>query len=125
MPAHGGQPNLSDLEMSRAVAYMVSAGKAADPGKPYASPTSMTAEQLVKTRCVTCHEDAKTGAPRLGDFPAWRPRLAKGVETLVQSAISGHKNMPSRGGMASLSDSEIRASVTYVVVQSATYKPVP
>ncbi|MDR3368400.1 c-type cytochrome [Rhodoferax sp.] len=125
MPAHGGQPNLSDLEMSRAVAFMVSAGKAVDPTKPYASPTSITAEQLVRTRCVVCHENAKTGAPRLGDFPAWKPRLAKGIEVLVQSAISGHKGMPSRGGMASLSDSEIRGAVTYVVVQSATYKPVP
>lgn len=125
MPAHGGQPNLSDLEMSRAVAFMVSAGKAVDPTKPYASPTSITAEQLVRTRCVICHEDAKTGAPRLGDFPAWKPRLAKGVDSLVQSAINGHNGMPSRGGMASLSDTEIRGAVTYLVVQSATYKPAP
>lgn len=125
MPAHGGQPNLTDLEMSRAVAFMVSAGKAADPTKPYASPTSVSAEQLVTTRCVACHEDVKSGAPRLGDFPAWRPRLGKGIEALVHSAIGGHKGMPARGGMDSLSDTDIRNAVTYVVVQSATYKPVP
>jgi cytochrome c5 len=123
MPAHGGQASLSDLEMSRAIAFMVSSGRAADPAKPYASPNSVTAEQLVHTRCVVCHEDAKSGAPRLGDFPAWKPRLAKGVEALVHSAITGHKGMPSRGGMTSLSDTEIRNAVTYVVVQNATYKP--
>lgn len=125
MPAHGGQPSLTDLELSRAVAFMVSAGKAVDPTKPYASPTSMSAEQLVETRCAACHEDAKSGAPRLGDFPAWKPRLSKGVEALVHSAINGHKGMPARGGMASLSDTDIRNAVTYVVVQSATYKPTP
>lgn len=123
MPAHGGQSNLSDLEMSRAVAYMVSAGKAADPTKPYASPTSITGEKLVQERCVVCHEDGKEGAPRIDDFNAWKPRLQKGVEGLVQSSINGHKAMPPRAGMANLSDTDMRNAVTYLVVQSATYKP--
>lgn len=123
MPAHGGQPNLTDLEMSRAVAYMVSAGKAADPKKAYASPTRITGEKLVGERCSVCHESGKDGAPRMDDFAAWKPRLSKGVENLVQSAIKGHKAMPSRAGMANLSDSDLRNAVTYLVVQSATYKP--
>lgn len=123
MPAHGGQPNLSDLEISRAVAYMVSAGKAVDPKKAYASPTHMTGEQLVGERCVVCHETGKEGAPRIDDFNAWKPRLQKGVENLVQSAIKGHNAMPSRAGMANLSDTDLRNAVTYLVVQSATYKP--
>lgn len=123
MPAHGGQPNLTDLEMSRAVAYMVSAGKAVDPKKAYASPTHITGEQLVNERCVVCHDSGKDGAPRIDDFNAWKPRLQKGVENLVQSAIKGHNAMPSRAGMANLSDSDLRNAVTYLVVQSATYKP--
>jgi cytochrome c5 len=123
MPAHGGQPNLSDLEMSRAIAFMVSFGKAVDPSKPYASPTSMTGEKLVQTHCVNCHGDGKDGAPRVDDFNAWKPRLQKGMEGLVKSAISGHKAMPARSGMAQLSDTDLRNAVTYMVVQSATYKP--
>lgn len=123
MPAHGGQANLSDLEISRAVAYMVSAGKAVDPNKPYASPTHITGEQLVNERCVVCHESGKDGAPRIDDFNAWKPRLQRGVENLVQSAIKGHNAMPARAGMANLSDSDLRNAVTYLVVQSATYKP--
>jgi cytochrome c5 len=123
MPAHGGQSNLSDLEISRAVAFMVSFGNAADPKKPYASPTSITGEKLVQERCVACHEDGKEGAPRIDDFNAWKPRLQKGVDGLVQSAITGHKAMPSRAGMANLSDTDLRNAVTYLVVQSATYKP--
>jgi len=123
MPAHGGQPNLTDLELSRAVAYMVSAGKAKDPNKAYASPSSVTGEQLVTERCTICHDSGKDGAPRIDDFAAWKPRLQKGVENLVQSAIKGHKAMPSRAGMANLSDTDLRNAVTYLIVQSATYKP--
>jgi cytochrome c5 len=123
MPAHGGQPNLTDLEMSRAVAFMVSFGKAVDPKKPYASPTSITGEKLVGERCAICHESGKDGAPRIDDFNAWKPRLQKGVENLVHSAITGHKAMPARAGMDNLSDTDLRNAVTYLVVQSATYKP--
>jgi cytochrome c5 len=123
MPAHGGQPNLSDLEMSRAIAFMVSFGKAVDPNKPYASPTSTTGEQLVQSHCVNCHSDGKEGAPRIDDFNAWKPRLQKGMNGLLRSAISGHKAMPARSGMAQLSDGDLRNAVTYMVVQSATYKP--
>ena len=123
MPAHGGQPNLSDLEMSRAIAFMVSFGKAVDPNKPYASPTSMTGEQLVQSHCVNCHSDGTAGAPRIDDFNAWKPRLQLGMDGLVRSAISGHKAMPARSGMAQLSDTDLRNAVTYMVIQSATYKP--
>ena len=123
MPAHGGQPNLTDLEMSRAVAFMVSFGKSVDPNKPYASPTSMTGEQLVTERCVVCHEGGTNGAPRIDDFNALKPRLQKGVDGLVSSAITGHNAMPARAGMDRLSDSDLRNAVTYLVIQSATYKP--
>ncbi len=123
MPAHGGQPSLTDLEMSRAVAFMVSFGKAVDPNKPYASPTTITGEKLVGERCAICHESGKDGAPRIDDFSAWKPRLQKGVESLVHSAITGHKAMPARAGMDNLSDTDLRNAVTYLVVQSATYKP--
>lgn len=125
MPAHGGQPNLSDLEMSRAVAFMVSFGKSIDTNKPYASPTSITGEQLVAERCVVCHEGGTSGAPRIDDFNAWKPRLQKGVNGLVSSAITGHKAMPARAGMDKLSDTDLRNAVTYLVIQSATYKPKP
>lgn len=123
MPAHGGQASLSDLEISRAIAFMVSFGKAVDPTKPYASPTSTTGEQLVQSHCSNCHSEGKEGAPRIDDFQAWKPRLQKGMDGLVRSAITGHKAMPSRAGMSGLSDTDLRNAVTYLIVQSATYKP--
>lgn len=122
MPAHGGQPNLTDLEISRAIAFMVSFGKAVDPSKPYASPVSMTGERLAQQHCVNCHDVGQAGAPKLNNFEDWKPRLSKGIDGLVNSTIKGHKAMPARTGMASLSDTDLRNAVTYMVVQSATYK---
>jgi cytochrome c5 len=59
------------------------------------------------------------GAPRLNDFAAWKPRLQAGVEALVRSSITGHKAMPSRAGLNTLSDTDMRDAVTYMLVQSA------
>ncbi|MDR6914730.1 cytochrome c5 [Pseudomonas sp. 3296] len=36
-------------------------------------------------------------APQKGDQEAWTPRLAKGMETLVQHVTQGFKAMPPRG----------------------------
>lgn len=115
MPAHGGQASLTDVEMSRAVAYMVSGGNAADTHKAYASPQRRTGEQLFNERCQTCHGEGKGGAPRAGDIEAWKPRLKNGVEPLVKSAIGGHNAMPARAGMPDLSDREVRAAVEYMI----------
>lgn len=115
MPAHGGQAALSDIEMSRAVGYMVSGGNAADTDKAYASPTTRSGDQVVAERCQECHASGKDGAPKLGDMEAWKPRLTKGVQPLIKSAISGHNGMPARGGLANLSDAEMKAAVEYMV----------
>lgn len=119
MPAHGGQAQLSDVEMSRAVGYMVSSGHATDTDKAYASPQGKNGEQVVKARCQDCHATGKNGAPKIGDAEAWKPRLKNGVDPLVKSAIAGHNAMPARGGMADLSDAEMRAAVIHMVNQMA------
>jgi len=115
MPAHGGQAALSDLEMTRAVAYMVSGGNATDTNKAFKPAKSRTGEQVVKERCQGCHLSGKQGAPKLGDMNDWKPRLKNGVDPLVKSAIAGHNSMPARGGQANLSDAEMKAAVEFMV----------
>jgi cytochrome c5 len=110
---------LTDLELSRAIAYMVSSAQAVDPTKPYASPRTISPEQLVQEHCVKCHGPGLEGAPRLDDFSAWKPRLQYGVEALVRSSINGHNAMPSRAGLSALSDVDMYSAVTYMLVQSA------
>lgn len=115
MPAHGGQATLSDLEMTRAVGYMVSGGKAADAKKAVKPAHARSGEQVVQERCQECHLTGKLGAPKLGDMNDWKPRLQNGIDPLVKSAIGGHNSMPARGGLAHLSDAEMKAAVEFMV----------
>ena len=74
-----------------------------------------TGEQIVKARCIKCHEKGVNGAPRIGDRDAWIPRLKDGLDATVRSAINGHGGMPARGGMANVTDAEMREAVIYMV----------
>lgn len=116
MPARGGNPDLSDIEFERAIVYMAnqSGGKWIEPISKSAKPAERSGEQIVQAQCVHCHETGVGGAPRIGDRTAWIPRATKGYDIVVQSAIKGHGGMPARGGMADLTDSEVRSAVTYM-----------
>jgi len=115
MPSHGGNPNLTDVEISRAITYMVNQS-----GGHWIEPVSVTAagersgEQVVKGQCVKCHQDGLNGAPRIGDRQAWLPRMKNGVDYLVRSAVHGHGGMPARGGEADLTDTELKSAILYM-----------
>ena len=72
--------------------------------------------------CFACHAQGIAGAPKLGDKAAWEPRIAKGMDTLVNNAINGFQGstgmMPAKGGMPTLTDEEVRAAVSYMVEQA-------
>jgi cytochrome c5 len=125
MPAHGGDSKLTDLEITRAIAYMSTGGLAADPDKPYAQTKTVEGDVLVKTHCVKCHGTGVDGAPRLHEFSDWKPRVGKGLDALVSAAVDGHNKMPSRAGLPGLSDFDLRNAVTYMIVQSAGAKSKP
>jgi cytochrome c5 len=116
MPSHGGKLDLTDLELKRAITYMVnqSGGKWIEPlDKSVRSERS--GRQIVEARCSKCHEEGKGGAPRIGDRTAWIPRLSQGFEKTVSSAIHGHGGMPARGGLPDLTDREVRAAIVYML----------
>ena len=123
MPAHGGSPSLTDLEIARAVTYMInqSGGRWVEPASTKDLATERSGEQVVKSQCVKCHEGGLRGAPKIGDREAWIPRMKQGLDSLVRSAIRGHGGMPPRGGQANLTDSEIQAAVLYMF--NPTVKP--
>jgi cytochrome c5 len=116
MPSHGGRMSLSDMEIKRAVAYMVnqSGGKWTEPVDKKSPPAPRTGEEIVKAQCSKCHESGKGGAPKIGDRNAWIPRLKDGLDNTVRSAINGHGGMPARGGLANLTDGEMRSAVIYL-----------
>ena len=116
MPAHGGNPSLTDIEIERAVTYMVnqSGGKWAEPAHGVTPAVERRGEQVVQMQCAKCHQTGVNGAPRIGDRDAWVQRLKRGVDNLVRSAIHGHGPMPARGGLADLTDAEIRGAILYM-----------
>jgi cytochrome c5 len=116
MPAHGGDMQLSDTEIERAIIYMVnrSGGRWVEPISGVTPSVERKGRQIVEARCAECHQGGKDGAPRIGDQSAWIPRLKQGMDFLVRSAINGHGAMPPRGGMADLTDSEIRGAIAYM-----------
>jgi len=116
MPPHGGNPDLTDLEIKRAITYMVNASGAhwREPIDKANPPGARSGEQIARAQCVKCHETSVGGAPRIGDRAAWTPRMKQGLDAVVRSAINGHGGMPARGGMADLTDAEIRSAVIYM-----------
>src|SRR5262245_55057683 len=116
MPAHGGNQSLSDMEIRRAVTFMVnqSGGHWVEPLDRASPPAPRSGEQIVKAQCIKCHESGKGGAPRIGDRDAWIPRLKNGLDNTVRSAINGHGGMPARGGLTDLTDAEMRSAVIYL-----------
>ena len=119
MPSHGGAPQLSDAEIKRAVTYMVnrSGGHWTE---PEAAARERSGREIVEARCAQCHASGAGGAPRIGDQNAWKTRLAHGVDATVRSAIHGHGSMPPRGGMADLSDAELKAAILYMFNPTGT-----
>jgi cytochrome c5 len=73
-----------------------------------------TGQQVVAEACGACHDTGAGGAPKVGDWTAWKPRIEKGLNTLYESAITGHGGMPARGGMAKLTDAEIKRAIEYM-----------
>ena len=116
MPSHGGNPSLSDIEIERGITYMVnqSGGNWTEPVSRTGKTADRTGAEIVRTQCSKCHQTGVGGAPRIGDRAAWIPRVTEGLDGVIRSAIKGHGAMPPRGGMANLTDSEIRSAVIYM-----------
>ncbi len=121
MPAHGGNPKLTDIEIQRAITYMVnqSGGHWIEPLSRTAATPPRSGKEIVDAQCAKCHGTGAGGAPRIGDRVAWRARLTQGYDKVVASAIHGHGAMPARGGMADLTDAEFRGAINYMMNSTA------
>jgi len=84
-----------------------------------AQPATRSGEQIVKMQCVKCHGSGVNGAPKIDDRAAWAPRMRQGLQVTVASAIQGHGKMPARGGVANLTDAELRAAILYMFYPGA------
>jgi c(7)-type cytochrome triheme protein len=76
---------------------------------------AQTGKALYDAVCAGCHAAGIIGAPKPGDAEAWKPRLAKGRDALVKSAMNGTpRGMPPKGGRDDLSEAQIRSAIDYM-----------
>lgn len=144
MPPRGGNPDLTDTEIARAVAYMANqaganfkepaakpaaaapaATAAATPAPATAAPAAAAkggdkgkGKAVFDSTCAACHATGVAGAPKVGDKAAWAPRIKAGLDALHASALKGKGAMPPKGGNTSLPDADVAAAVDYMVSQS-------
>jgi len=65
--------------------------------------------------CQACHASGAAGAPLLGNKEAWEPRIALGMDSLLQTVIDGKGAMPPRGTCGDCSDDDLRAAIEYMI----------
>jgi cytochrome c5 len=81
-------------------------------------------EEVFKAQCTTCHSTGAAGAPKFGDAAAWAPRIAKGLDALVQSALHGKGAMPAQGG-GDFDDVEVARGAAYMANAAGAKFPEP
>jgi|KBSSwiStaDraftv2_1062776.scaffolds.fasta_scaffold08193_6 cytochrome c5 len=126
MPAKGGNADLTDDEVRRAVAFMANKAGATWKEPAVAAPATVAAvpasaapiataaaapmpaaaapaaadkpdgKKVFEASCAACHAAGIAGAPKFGDKAAWAPRIAQGVSVLYTHAIGGFQG---KGGV--------------------------
>lgn len=135
MPPRGGNPDLSDTEIARTVAYMANSaganfkapeaaasaapeGAAPAAGVPAAAAPAANGKGVYDANCAACHASGVAGAPKFGDKAAWAARIKAGNDALYGNAIKGKAAMPAKGGNAGLSDADVKAAVDYLAASA-------
>ena len=60
-------------------------------------PANAALADIYNRSCRSCHTVAATGSPLTGDSAGWEPRMAKGMNTLLDNVVNGFGGMPPFG----------------------------
>ena len=74
-------------------------------------------QEVYNSTCIACHNAGVSGAPKFGDKKAWAPRIEKGMDAMMNSAMNGIEGtaMMPKGTCNDCSEEELRAAVEYMV----------
>ena len=75
----------------------------------------LSGEDVYNQFCFACHATGASDAPIFADADAWAPRIAKGMDALMDSTINGIGMMPAKGTCMNCSDDDLQAAVDYMV----------
>ena len=101
---------------AQAVAEMATQTDTATAAPATAFDGSLDGGMLYNNVCMACHATGAAGAPIPGS-DQWAERAARGLDSLLSTAISGLNAMPARGGRADLSDEQVKATVEFMLAQ--------
>jgi cytochrome c5 len=116
--------NTDKAQTVAATASAPVAGKAAQPMTPSASSSAETSggeaagkpgDQVYNMGCVACHATGAANAPKLTDKAAWETRAGAGAAALLSSVLNGKGAMPPKGGIPTLTESDLRNAVRYML----------
>ena len=72
-------------------------------------------EKVYKSYCTICHQSGVAGAPKFRNKADWDPRVAIGIDALVQSAIKGKGGMPPKGTCMQCTEEDIKVTIEYML----------
>lgn len=113
---YAGNTGRAAMEAAQAAAAKAAAAQVAYGG-------TTDGKTIYDNLCTSCHTAGINGAPKLGNKSMWAPRIAEGIDTLVQHAINGYhgpdgNTMPAKGGNPALTDAQVKAAVSWIVSQA-------
>lgn len=126
----GGEADMSDAAIAERLkpVAQLNTGAPITPEAPAVSAPAPVAtgarsgQDVYQSVCFACHGTGAAGAPKMGDAAAWKPRIAKGVDLLLQHAVNGFQGntgvMPARGTCGNCSDNELKSAIEYMVANS-------
>ncbi|MFT4059824.1 MAG: c-type cytochrome [Legionella sp.] len=123
MPIKGACVTCSDNDIISAVDYLLNESltraELVDLKSGGAAKFSANGETVYTDNCAVCHNEGKSGAPKIGDKEAWRPLIAKNMDVLIENTIHS-KNHPKNGGCKQCTNGEIIEAIKYMVSKSKT-----
>lgn len=123
MPPKGTCTGCSDEAVKAAVDYLILNDQAGtNKTIPVQEiPLSLAVgKQIYQQHCAVCHDNGRLGAPIIGDKLRWKSIIAKHIDVLFAHTIYGYKKMPAKGDCKNCTNSELEASVKYMVEASKT-----
>jgi cytochrome c5 len=75
--------------------------------------------ELYERSCKACHAEPRANAPLAGDRGAWKSRLGKGRQALVQSVLAGVNGMPAGGQCFTCTLRDYEALIAFMADEDA------